>query len=60
LLNYLDPIEDDTCFCKLRDWIESYLTFSRDHTDSWYDSYSKYRSFWTIFPDVVWALSWRR
>lgn len=54
-----EPIEDDACFCKLRDWIESYLAFTRDRADGWYESYSKYRAFWNAFPEVVWALSWR-
>jgi ubiquitin carboxyl-terminal hydrolase 34 len=59
ILICIEPVEDDACFCKLRDWIESYLTFTHDHADSWYESYSKYRPFWNAFPEVVWALSWR-
>ncbi|RDW59732.1 hypothetical protein BP6252_12819 [Coleophoma cylindrospora] len=30
-----DPIENDECFVKLRDWIDSYLNFTQDSPDTW-------------------------
>lgn len=60
LLTYIDPVEDDSCFRKLRDWIDSYLTFTHDHPDTWHESYTTYRQFWNNMPEMIMCLSWRR
>jgi ubiquitin carboxyl-terminal hydrolase 34 len=52
--------DEGESFCKLRDWIESYLAFTQDRPDTWYESFSRYRPFWVILPDIVWALSYRK
>jgi len=56
----IEPIEDEKCFVDIRDWIETYLQYTSSHPDGWYEYYSKYREFWLVLPEVVWALSWRR
>jgi ubiquitin carboxyl-terminal hydrolase 34 len=59
LLTSTDEIANDESFCKLRDWIESYL-FTNTHLDSFYEMYAKHREFWGALPDLIWALSYRR
>jgi hypothetical protein len=58
-LTSTDEISNDDSFCKIRDWIESYL-FTNNHMDSFYELYAKYREFWGVLPDLIWALSYRR
>ncbi|TAQ90895.1 hypothetical protein B7494_g771 [Chlorociboria aeruginascens] len=55
-----DVIDNDESFCKLRDWIDFYITHFQTNEDKWHDNYIRYKDFWNTFPDVVWALSWRR
>jgi len=55
-----EPVEDEDTFCKLRDWIETYLQVSAGHESSWYDAYLNDREFWDVLPDIVWSLSKRR
>lgn len=52
-------IDNDDCFCKLRDWIQEHLISTEDCADSWYESYAKHRDFWKGIPEVVFAFSWR-
>ncbi|KAN0095287.1 ubiquitin C-terminal hydrolase-like protein [Hyaloscypha variabilis] len=53
-----ESIDDDACFCKLRDWIESYL-FANNDLELFYQSFAKHREFWGVFPDLIWCLSYR-
>jgi ubiquitin carboxyl-terminal hydrolase 34 len=59
LLTPTDEINNDDSFCKIRDWIESYL-FTNSQMDSFYELYAKHREFWGVLPDLIWALSYRR
>lgn len=60
LLTLAEPMDENVPFCKLRDWIDSYLTYTEARPESWHNSYYSHRSFWNVFPDTMWALSWRR
>ena len=59
LLTSTDPIPDDGAFIKLRDWMDNYMWANR-RMDSFYECYARNRDFWANFPDIIWALSWRR
>lgn len=59
-LTSVGDIENDECFCKLRDWIDSHLDSTEDAVENWYDGYTKHRDFWKYLPEIVFALSWRR
>ncbi|KAH6668875.1 ubiquitin C-terminal hydrolase-like protein [Halenospora varia] len=53
-----DEVPTDDAFCKLRDWMERYLTFANT-AQIWYESYTKYRDFWQEFPQLIWAFNSR-
>lgn len=59
MLICIDAVESDEAFVKLRDWIENYLQVNR-HMESFSDTFYKNREFFASFPDIFWALSWRR
>lgn len=59
LLTSVDDIGNDESFCKLRDWIESYL-FTNTHLATFYELFIKHREFWGELPNLIWALSYRR
>lgn len=56
----IEPVEDEETFCRLRDWIDSYLQVSGGYANSWFETYMNDREFWDLVPDIVWALSRRR
>jgi hypothetical protein len=60
LLTRAEEIHDEKAFVDIRDWIENYLDFTNNRMDSLYESYIKHREFWLVFPESVWALSFRR
>ena len=60
ILTSADAVENDDTFCRLRDWIHSYLTFTEGRADIFYENYSQNREFWTAFPEIVFSLSYRR
>ncbi|ELR08910.1 hypothetical protein VC83_05858 [Pseudogymnoascus destructans] len=55
-----DAVDGDDMFCRLRDWMASYLQLTKDSEVSWFESYEKHTEFWNKFPDIVTALSRRR
>jgi ubiquitin carboxyl-terminal hydrolase 34 len=59
-LTFEEPVDNEDTFCKLRDWIDSYLQVSVGHESSWYEAYLNDREFWDTLPDIVWSLSKRR
>jgi len=58
LLTVADEVNDPSCFCRVRDWIDKYLKYASDLKPS--TNVIKYRDVWIQFPELVWALSRRR
>ena len=58
-LTTADSIETSDAFDQLREWIEKYLTVTKDRIDGWYEDFVRYREFWLELPVLIHALSWR-
>lgn len=49
----------DEVFCRLGDWIDTYL-LKVTCSNLFYDNYIKNQEFWASLPEVIWALSHRQ
>jgi ubiquitin carboxyl-terminal hydrolase 34 len=55
-----DPIENEDSFLRLRAWIANYLLYTDERDEHFHELFIKHKDFWCAFPQLVWALSWRR
>jgi hypothetical protein len=55
-----DPVEGDDMFCRLGEWIATYLQVTKGSEAAWFESYEKHTEFWNKLPDIISALSRRR